>query len=209
MGQHYPLPVADMTLANQNADKPRYTAVGAAADWSGAVSLGEDPGLPTAANQGVTTANVALARSGGGANEPNYAPRSQNAKRAAGNLTPGTVGVVDIGRNRGTIAPGQRYPVAGDAAVPAPVVTSLSPNTAVSGAAGVPVAVTITGTGFTPYSRLITGGSGSPWDSSTKYVDATHLLFVTDPRSAVPGAISVAVEDHGVLSNTNVQFTFT
>jgi hypothetical protein len=210
MGQRYPLPITPAMLAdaNPNDGKPRYdSAANVAADWSGAVIIGEDPGLPTAANQAFTKANVALARSGGGANEPDYAPRNLNAKRTAGNLTAGTVGVIDIGRNRGGISPRQPYPVVGDAALAAPVVSSLSPNTAAAGSQ--PLTVTITGTGFTPYSRVISGGSGSPWDSSMKYLSATQLTVVVDPRNAVAGTASIAVEDHGVLSNTTVNFTFT
>jgi len=193
-----------MTLANANAGKPRYLA----ADWSGAVSIGEDPGLPTAANQNFTTANVALARQDGAANEPDYGPRNQNAKRAAANLTPGTVGVVDMGVPRGLISPGFRYPVASDGNVAAPTVVSVSPSSAAAGSQ--PVVVTITGTNFLPRSsRVITGGSGSPWDKDAKWISVTQMTVVIDPRGAVPGAISVAVEDHSVLSNTNVNFTFT
>lgn len=206
MGQRYPLPITGAMLAdaNQNEAKPRYDSN---TDWSGAVSLGEDPGLPTAANQGFTTANVALARADGGAAEPNYGPRNQNAKRTAGNLSAGTVGVVDVGRNRGAVAPGQRYPVAGDAALAAPVVASISPSTAAAGSQ--PLMVTITGTGFTPYSRVISGGSGAPWDNTAKYLSATTMTVVVDPRGALAGTASIAVEDHGVLSNTTINFTFT
>jgi hypothetical protein len=69
--------------------------------------------------------------------------------------------------------------------------------------------VTITGTGFTPFSRVVTGGAGSPFDASAQFVSATKMLVTIDPRSATPGTISVAVWDHSVLSNTNVVFTFT
>jgi hypothetical protein len=205
MGQRYPQPITAAMLADANVNdgKPRYSSN---TDWSGATTIGEDPGLPTAANQAFSTANVALARSGGGANEPDYVPRSQNAKLAAGNLSAGTVGVVDVGRNRGSVAPGQRYPVAGDAALAAPVVASISPSTAAAGSQ--PLTVTITGTGFTPYSRVITGGAGSPSDALAKYLSATTMSVVVDPRGAVPGTASIAVEDHGVLSNATVNFTF-
>src|SRR5262245_34025222 len=63
--------------ANPNEAKPRYTAAAQAADWNGGVG-GDDIDQ--------ATATVALARSDGGANEANYAPRNQ-ATRAA---LPGT-----------------------------------------------------------------------------------------------------------------------
>jgi len=197
-----PAAVASMTLANQNAAKPRYTSM---TDWGGAATPdGEDPGLPTAANQPFSTAAGSLANSSGGANEADYAPRTQSAKLAQ---TAGQVGVIDVTRSRGPVAPAQRYPVAGDAALAAPVVTSISPNTAVHGAQ--PLVVTITGTGFTPYSRVITGGTGSPWDDMAKYLSATQMTVTVDPRGAVAGTSSIAVEDHSVLSNTTINFTFT
>jgi hypothetical protein len=208
MGQTYPLPItgAMLAVANANAGKPRYTSM---SDWLGGVAGGEDPGLPGAANEPFNSAAVAVADASGGANQADYAPRNQNAKRQVANLgAPSPTAVVDVGRSRGGVAPGQRYPLAGDAALAAPVVTSLAPNTAVHGAQ--PISVIITGTGFTPYSRVISGGGvGSPWDASAQYLSATQLTFVVDPRGAIAGAISVAVEDHGVLSNTDVVFTFT
>jgi hypothetical protein len=85
MGQRYPQPITAAMLADANVNdgKPRYSSN---TDWSGATTIGEDPGLPTAANQAFSTANVALARSGGGANEPDYTPR--NAERQAGRRQP-------------------------------------------------------------------------------------------------------------------------
>lgn len=205
MGQRYPLPITGAMLATANAaneQKPRYNQ----ADYIGGAT-GEDPGLPTAANQAFSTANVAVARDDGGANEPDYTPRNQNARRQQANMPAGTVGVVDIGRNRGQVAPGQRYPLAGDTPLAAPVVSSISPTTAAAGSQ--PVVVTITGTGFSPYSRVVSGGSGSPWDSSAKYLSATTMTVVVDPRGAVAGTAAIAVEDHGVLSNVDKVFTFT
>ena len=196
MGVPLPVTTAMTALANPNVGKPRYNTL---ADWAGGVALGEDPGLPVAANQAFRSASVAIANRSGGADEADYTPRNQNAKRTAGNLSAGTVGVVDVGRNRGAVAPGQRYPVAGDAAVAAPVVASIAPNTAVHGAN--PLLVTITGTGFTPYSRVISGGTGAPWDASAQYVSATTMTILLDPRNSVAGTASIAVEDHSVLSS--------
>jgi hypothetical protein len=209
MGQTYPQPLtaAMLAVSNANAGKPRYTSMN---DWLGGVGLGEDPGLPGTANEPFNSASVAVADASGGANQADYAPRNLNAKRTAANMGAPSPGFsVDTGRNRGSIAPRQRYPEAGDAALAAPVVASLTPNTAVA-VTGQPLTVIITGTGFTPYSRVISGGGvGSPWDSSARYISATQLAFLVDPRSATAGAISVAVEDHGVLSNTSINFTFT
>lgn len=208
MGQRYPLPItpAMLAVANPNAGKPSYSSM---ADWLGGVSIGEDPGLPGPANEPFNTATVAIADASGGANQADYVPRNQNAKRLTANLgTPSPDFTVDVGRNRGALSPSQPYPVAGDTPPAAPVVTSLSPNTAVHGAQ--PVSVIITGTGFTRGSRVISGGGvGSPWDASAQYLSPTQLSFVIDPRGAIAGAITVAVEDHGVLSNTTVSFTFT
>jgi hypothetical protein len=195
--------------ANPNDTKPRYNSM---TDWAGGVSFGEDPGLPVVGIVAQSkTATVALARSGGGANEPDYVPRTQYAKRtqlsADGAAQRLDAGVVDVGRNRGSVAPGQRYPVAGDAALAAPVVSSIAPNTAVHGAQ--PLICVVTGTGFTPGSLVITGGSGSPWDLSSEYISPTQMRFLIDPRASVAGTISVAVVDHSVLSNTNVVFTIT
>jgi hypothetical protein len=204
MGQTFPAPIASATLvvANANFDKPRYTAAGAA-DWAGGVVVGEDPGLSHAANQAARTANAALANASGGAARADYAPRTQWAK----GQTAGQAATVEVNTPRGMVEPDERYPVAGDAAEAAPVVTSLLPSTAAAGSQ--PLTVTITGTGFTPYSRVITGGTGSPFDAEAKYLSATTMTVVIDPRGAVAGTISVAVEDHGVLSNTSVLFTFT
>jgi hypothetical protein len=194
-----PLTGTMLTDANPNEAKPRYTAAAQATDWAGG-ARGDDVDTSTAA--------VALANSSGAANEANYAPRTQAAKLAVGNLTPGTVLATDVARARGWIEPGQRYPVAGDPALAAPVVTSIAPNTAAAGSN--PVWVVITGTGFTPWSTVITGGgAGSFWDKDAKYISPTQMAITVDPRSSVAGTASVAVKDHNVLSNTNVVFTFT
>jgi hypothetical protein len=68
--------------------------------------------------------------------------------------------------------------------------------------------VTITGTGFTPYSQVVTGGTSVPFDVTSKYVSPTQMTVVIDPRPAVAGTASVQVLDHSVVSNA-VNFTFT
>jgi IPT/TIG domain len=131
---------------------------------------------------------------------PPQLPRTQAEKAT---LTGNTL-AVDVARPRGFIAPNQSYIAAGGSAPAAPVVSSLSPSTAPG--AQLPLVVTITGTGFSPYSTVYTGGAQTP-DSSGKYVDATHMTVAV--WKASPGTVSIAVEDHNVWSNTNINFTVT
>jgi hypothetical protein len=204
MAQDYPAPItaAMLAAANANAARPRYTAAGAA-DWSGGVN-GDDVDQASAA--------VALANSHSANVEADYTPRTQAAKAAMpGSVPPNAVAgepdftlAVDVARPRGAIAPGQAYPKSGDAAPAAPVVSSLSPTS--GAAATLPLTVTITGTGFTPYSTVYTGGSTTP-EVKAVYVNATTMR--TPIWAAAPGTVSVAVEDHNVLSNVNVVFTVT
>jgi hypothetical protein len=191
------LPASAYASNNQNAGKPGYGSANAA-DWSN--------GRPS---NDVTTskASVALARSDGGPNEPDYMPRTQSDRPGMANLTPGTIRAPDVTRWPGTVGPHQAYPTAADTPAAAPVVSTLTPNTAVHGAE--PITVIINGTGFSLWSSVITGGSGSPWDNTAKFESPTQMTVVIDPRGAVPGGISVAVVDHSVMSNTNVLFTFT
>lgn len=144
------------------------------------------------------TANVLVDDRGVGA----YTPRNQAQKAAL--MVPAGSLAKDVGRPRGSIAPSQAYPIASDPAPAAPVVTSLSPAT--GAAATLPLTVTITGTGFTPYSTVFTGGSTTP-DSSGKYISPTQMRVAI--WAAAPGTVSVAVEDHDVLSNTDKLFTVT
>jgi hypothetical protein len=186
--------------ANPNEAKPRYDSM---TDWAGGVR-GDDVDQ--------ATATVALARSGGGANEPDYAPRTQAAKAAMpGTVPPNAVAgepdftlAKDIARARGYIAQLQPYPTGGAAVPVAPVVSSISPTTAA--ATSLPLKVTITGTGFTQWSTVYTGGATTP-DASAKYVNATTMTVAI--FAAAPGTVSVAVEDHDLLSNTNTVFTVT
>jgi hypothetical protein len=210
-----PITAAMLAPANAAAGYPRYNTPG---DWA-VGNAGSDAGRPDAVNAAIATskATVALASASGGVAAADYAPRSQNAKlslnSADGRLCMGSIsgsGTVtanvaapDIGRDRGWIAPNQPYQ--GNASAPAaPVVTSISPTTGTQ--ASLPLLVTITGTGFTPYSKVFTGGTSVP-DGSAKYVDATHMTVPI--WAAAPGTVSVAVEDHSLLSNTNVVFTVT
>jgi hypothetical protein len=184
----------DLVMANQNAKKPVHYAAG---DWSPGVTGDDDH---------VSKASVALARSGGGANEPDYTPRQYTDIVAKPNWTSGTIRAPDVGRPEGQVGPTDRYPNASDTALAAPTITSLSPNTAVHGAQ--PLVVTITGTGFTQWSSVVSGGTGSPWDSTVKYLSPTQMTIVVDPRPAVAGTASIVVWDHGVASAAS-NFTFT
>jgi hypothetical protein len=190
MTQTYPAPItaAMLAVANQNADKPRYSAAGSA-DWAGG-AIGDDVA--------VSTANVALARSGGGANEADYTPRTQAAKATA----LATTIVVDVGRSRGWLEPDDPY-AAAPGAGQNPTITSLAPNTAVA-VTGADLVVVITGTNFTPWSTVTSGNYPIP----VRYVSPTKLEIVQKPRSSVAGTVQVVVTDHGVASAPS-NFVFT
>jgi hypothetical protein len=130
-----------------------------------------------------------------------YSPRNQTEKAAL--MVPAGSLALDVARPRGTIAAYQRYPVAADAAVAAPTITSLAPNTAVA-VTGAELVVTITGTGFTQWSTVRSGGYPIP----SKYVDATHLTIYQNPKVAVAGTVQVIVTDHDVDSAPS-NFVFT
>lgn len=185
----YPLPItpAMVTPANENAAKPRAIP----ADYVGGVR-GDDTDT--------ATANVAVARQGGGANEPDYTPRTQAAK--ATQL--GTTLAADVSRRRGYIGPQDPYPTGGAVVPPAPVVSSISPTTAP--AASLPLMVTITGTGFSVWSLVYTGGA-TVHDGSAVYVSPTQMKVPI--WAAAPGTVSVAVRDHGLMSNADKLFTVT
>jgi hypothetical protein len=138
------------------------------------------------------------------ANGPNtqvdYSPRNEAQKATA----MGTTLAVDITRKRGYLEPDDPYPTGGAAVPAAPVVASIAPTTAP--ATQLPLQVTITGTGFTPWSEVLTGGVNTP-EPSGRYVSPTKMTVAI--WAASPGTVSVAVEDHNLLSNTNVLFTVT
>jgi hypothetical protein len=172
-----------LAVANQFAGKPGYKTAG---DWAGGASGDERE----------ATATVALANSHSANVEPDYSPRTHADKATliGQNL------VTDVARPRGWIEPKQPYTTAGGP----PVVASLSPNT--GAAAALPMQVTITGTGFTPWSTVFVGGQKTA-DVSGKYVSATQMKVAL--FAAAPGTVSVMVKDHDLSSNTNVVFTVT
>src|SRR5215831_6830914 len=183
---HQPLPIPSTVRINANEGKPRYYN---AADWSPGVTGDDDR---------VSKASVALARQDGAANEPDYTPRQYTDIVNKANWTSGTIRAPDVARPEGRVGPTDRYPNASDSALAAPTITSLSPNTAVHGAQ--PLVVTIAGTGFTQWSSIVTGGTGSQSDATLKYISPTSMSFVIDLRSAVAGTIGVVVWDHGVAT---------
>jgi hypothetical protein len=129
----------------------------------------------------------------------NYGPRNQAAKGAA--MVPAVPLAVAVSRRRGWIAPNQSY-IPGT--IPAaPVITSLSPNTAVAGT-GAALVVDIVGTGFSPWSLVTSGNYPIPFE----YISPTLLRIAQFPRNSIAGIVTVQVYDHNVLSNTS-DFTFT
>jgi len=183
--------IGDLTDANPNAAKPRYTPAGAAADWAGG-AYGDDVAQ--------AQATVALADKNGGPNQANYGPRNQ------GDLSTllGMPIAVDIGRRRGGIGPKDPYPDKNTAAVAAPTVTLLTPATGVSGPNKPVITVKVTGTGFTVWSVAYV--ANQPYAS--KYISPTEMWVPLDPKQSFPGTATIAIMDHGVLS-TSATFTWT
>ncbi len=179
--------------ANPNDAKPRYNQ----ADYIGGVR---------SSDQAQATANVTVARSDGGANEPDYAPRTQPAKATA----LGTTIVQDVGRGLeggGSVAPGQPYPDKNSTPLADPVLSTLSPATAVAGAATPQFAMKLTGTGFTPYTAVSVGGAPAPKSIYT-YISPTEIRIQMSPAASVAGTITVTATDHGVTTAAKT-FTWT
>jgi hypothetical protein len=129
-----------------------------------------------------------------------YGPRTQ-VEKAAAMVPPGSL-AVDVTRARGWIAPNQPYQ--GNAAVPvAPVISSLSPNTAAAGV-GQALVVDITGTGFTPWSSVLSGNYPVP----SVYISPTLIRIAQFPKNSVAGTVQVVVIDHDMNSAPS-NFVFT
>jgi hypothetical protein len=139
-----------------------------------------------------------------------YTPRTQAEKAqmnaaavpGGGAVQLGKTIVQDVGSPRGWIEPQEPYGPAPVSPTDDPTITSLSPNTAVSG--GTPTWVAITGTKFTPFSQVETGGIVTPY---SRYRSPTRIDMLQDPRSSA-GTVVVKVIDHGVKS-AGSNFTFT
>jgi hypothetical protein len=130
-----------------------------------------------------------------------YGPRNQAEKATA----LGKTFVQDVGAPRGWITPDEPYNPAPVSPTDDPTVTSLAPNTAVAGAQN-PVWVTITGTKFTPFSTVESGGVYTPYH---RYVSPTKMSVLMDAPRSVAGTVTVRVIDHGVKSATGVNSNFT
>jgi hypothetical protein len=144
----------------------------------------------------VSTAAVAYATNGaegGAAEDPDYEPKTQ-AERAT---MLGVDMAEDITTPRGWIDPLSPATEKPDD----PTLASIAPTT---GAAGVGVTITLTGTGFSRYSTVKTGGVLTPY---VEYVDPETLKVRLDPRSTA-GSIDISVIDHSVETAPQ-SFTFT
>jgi IPT/TIG domain len=186
----YPLPITK--AMTDRAYLPVYT-------WNGGV-FGDDVYL--------AKTNTLVDDQGRG----DYTPRNQDDKAKLPGASPPNViagepdfvMAVDVARPRGAIDPSEPYPDISSPAEPAPTITSLSPNTAVAGSPG-PLAVIITGTNFTQWSKVVAGGAEV---LSAKYVSPTKMTILMNPQVSVPGVITVYVWDHNVASATS-NFTYT
>jgi hypothetical protein len=163
---------------------------------------------PVTYNGGAVGDDVTLATSN---STDAYSPRNQLQKaNLPGSSPPNMIAgepdftlAVDITRPRGWLEPDDPYVIPPASPAGDPTITSLSPNTAVS-VTGPDVIVTITGTNYTQWSTVTSGGFPIPFF----FVSPTKLTIVQKPRSSVAGVVQVVVTDHGVAS-TPSNFTFT
>jgi hypothetical protein len=109
----------------------------------------------------------------------------------------------DITAPRGFIGPKDAYPVVGYTPPAAPVITSLAPNTAVAG--GPDIVVTINGTGFTQWTKVLNGGVQN---MTASYISPTKMAMMFEVSSSVAGVVAVIAVDHSVASAAS-NFTFT
>lgn len=178
----YPAPItAAMVL-------PAYTPV---FTWNGGIF----------GDESVSETNVVVDDRGIG----DYGPRNLTEDKLNHKVgDPDYVSAIDVGVPRGWIEPNEPYNAPPVSPTDDPTITSLAPNTGVSGAGKAPTWVTITGTKFTAWSTVETGGVVTPY---MKYVSPTRIDMLQDPRST-PGTVVVKVIDHGVKS-VGSNFTFT
>jgi hypothetical protein len=112
--------------------------------------------------------------------------------------------VQDVGRRRGGVGPKDPYPDKNSTPLAAPVVTSLTPNTGVSGPGKPIIMVKVTGTGFSIWSVAYV--ANQPYAS--KYISPTEIWVPLDPTRSFAGTATIAIFDHGVLSAPST-FTWT
>lgn len=130
-----------------------------------------------------------------------YTPKTQAEK--ASMMVPAGSLAEDITRPRGWVEPDDPYSAKPGVGAN-PTITSLAPNTAVAGSPS-PLAVVVTGTNFTPWSTLETGGVVSPY---VRYESPTKMTILMDPKRSSAGIVVVKVIDHGVKS-AGTNFTYT
>jgi hypothetical protein len=109
----------------------------------------------------------------------------------------------DITRPLGPVAPLDPYPDASTPPVEAPVATSIDPASAVAGTPA--IIATITGSGFTSWTTLVSGNVPTDY---VVYISPTELRVAIDPMRANPGITEFVVIDHG-MESAPVAFTFT
>lgn len=132
----------------------------------------------------------------------NQTPRYQTEKLALWSKAPAYIDeAMDITKPLGPVGPKDAYPTTPPAA---PTAVSLSPDTGVHG--GADIIMTVTGTGFTPFTSIIWNGMRE----YTDYISPTQVSTVVRLSTASgAAAIPVSVVDHGVVATPNLTFTIT
>jgi hypothetical protein len=128
-----------------------------------------------------------------------FSPKTQVEKAAL----VGMPIVGDLGVPRGYVAPNKPYGPAPASPGKDPTITGLNPATAVAG--GPTVLVLISGTNFTEWSTVKTGGVPTPY---FRVISPTQIQLTIDARRSVAGAVDVIVSDHG-KDSAPTPFTFT
>jgi hypothetical protein len=150
-------------------------------------------------DESVSESNVVIDDRGVG----DYGPRNLTERKTTHPAADADyVSAIDITSPRGWIDPNEAYVGPPVSPTDDPTISSLAPNTAVSGVT--PTWVKITGTKFTAWSTVETGGVITPY---SKYISPTRIDVLMDPRSSA-GTVVVKVVDHGVKS-AGSNFTFT
>ena len=153
--------------------------------------------VPSIVFRNGTPDNVALGNEGTATStDINQYPLVQSNKLN----TYGVDEAIDVTKPLGPIGPQDVYPAG--VVEPTPTIGSLAPNTGVGGSAA--VAVTVTGTNFTPFSVVRVAG----FPVATEYVSATSLKFVMRLPTMVAGTTTVSVKTGSKVSS-NSNFTVT
>ncbi len=182
----YPLPITNamLALANQFADRPRYST---GVDWAGGATGNEED---------VATATSSIGRSGSAQVDAPYAPKTQAAKAQA--MVPPLQIVDDLGLDTGAYAgqAGRTGPVAPGAPYPdvnsPPIVSNVNPGT---GLAAGGLAVTVTGAGFTGATGVTFGGTAATAvvvvnSNTITCTTPAHAAGSVDTRVTTPKGVS-------------------